>query len=193
MQPQRGTGLGDLLRGTKSIFLRGVYYIVERPAAEGIPEVIRIIDDNGNTVPIYIFSDDEDVEIVVISEDDDEEYKNIPPRSSDDESDGEDDDLSSSSTSEDSDDTLSFVEEDDDDREHGVEGDDEDESDDDIIRPLGFEDRPLPSSESWNCLLDTDSSEEPTSSACGFNSSRKRSREDSDEEGRPAQGPSRTC
>ena len=45
--------------------LTGAYYIVERPAAEGVPELIRIIDEEeGNDHPIYISSDDEDGEMV---------------------------------------------------------------------------------------------------------------------------------
>ncbi|XP_068586134.1 uncharacterized protein [Cebidichthys violaceus] len=47
---------------------KGVSHVVERPAAEGIPEVHRIIDydHDGKTLPMYVSSDDEEVDVVVL-------------------------------------------------------------------------------------------------------------------------------
>ncbi|CAK6978400.1 acidic repeat-containing protein-like isoform X2 [Scomber scombrus] len=60
--------------------LEGVLYIVEQPAAEGIPELIRIIDgDEGDAFPIYISSDDEEAEIIL----EEDEGEGISPLSSD--------------------------------------------------------------------------------------------------------------
>ncbi|XP_068586139.1 uncharacterized protein [Cebidichthys violaceus] len=82
---------------------KGVSHVVERPAAEGIPEVHRIInyDHDGKTLPMYVSSDDEEVDVVVlpVGEDpegtevddpaEDEDAVCIAPLSSGDEDEGE--------------------------------------------------------------------------------------------------------
>ncbi|KAL7389076.1 hypothetical protein ABVT39_026112 [Epinephelus coioides] len=52
----------------------GAFYIVERPAEDGLPEVIRILDDDED-LPIYISSDEEEVSEDVVSIEDDDEVE----------------------------------------------------------------------------------------------------------------------
>ncbi|XP_045910315.1 trigger factor-like [Micropterus dolomieu] len=121
----------------------GVNYIVERPAADGLPEVIRILDNNeGQSDPIYISSDEEEVgeiEVVIggggegnhalssedeneFGEDEEEEDEDSDEDDEDDEDDDEDDD------DDDDDEEEDFSESED----SGYDSMSEDDDDDDI-------------------------------------------------------------
>lgn len=83
------------------LFPAGVSYITEHPAAERIPEVIRIIDGSeGNTLPIYM-SSDKAVEVAVVLWDD--EGVGIPSLSSSDENELEEDEHQESENDKESD------------------------------------------------------------------------------------------
>ncbi|KAI3357987.1 hypothetical protein L3Q82_003013 [Scortum barcoo] len=85
--------------------------------------------------------------------------------------------------------------EEDEEEEDGLQGDEEeedgDEPDKDSIRPLPFEDLPSLSSDTWSCLWDDDSDEDPSPS--GFILSRKRNREECEEERDPGKRLRRSC
>ncbi|KAK2830066.1 hypothetical protein Q5P01_017997 [Channa striata] len=71
----------------------GLLHLLEHPAAEGILEVMMVINEEIH-FPIYVSSDDEEAEISVVIDGDDAE--GILPVSSDDEDDHDDEDLDDS-------------------------------------------------------------------------------------------------
>ncbi|KAF3707741.1 hypothetical protein EXN66_Car000914 [Channa argus] len=130
----------------------GVFYIVERPAVEGIPEVIRIFDeDPDNHLLVYFSSDDEEAERDVVIVEDDAE--GIPPVSSEDEDSDDSDNWSDwfeSSVDSGYESMFSELEEDDDNGD-GPDGDEESEGEveeftiyDDNLQPADMADIPPP-------------------------------------------------
>ncbi|XP_026207550.1 midasin-like [Anabas testudineus] len=125
-------------------------YVVDRPAGDGLPEVVRIVDV-AEDLPINVSSDEEEMEVG--------EFLGVRPMSDDDVADDEDTDSEEDDwTSEDSGyDTM--TDDEDMDSEEEVEEEDRDveensgydgDGDDDVIRPRSPLDQQMPSEDFWH-------------------------------------------